>query len=108
MRENEVEMKKEKEETHVGRTSTRRAEQTDAKKKKKMNMVDRMLAVLLVLSVLELLMIPCFIYAGMNQIFPIIMFVILPTVCAFVILLLSRNTLMESKRKTRQKTEQNS
>ena len=112
MKENEVEMKEEKVKKTVGRRSTRNIEQTDVKrkkaKKKKMNMTDRMLVVLLILVAVELLMIPCFIYAGMNQIFPIIMFVVLPTVCAFIILLLSRNTLMESKKKTRQKAEQNS
>ena len=44
-------------------------------------------------------MIPCFIYAGMNQIFPIVMFLIFPTLFAIFVLLLSRNTLIESKKK---------
>lgn len=106
MKNNEVEMEKEeKKETTVGRRSAKRVEQTGKKKTKKMDIVDRILAILLILSVLELLMIPGFIYAGMNQIFPIIMFIVLPTVFAFVILLLSRNTLMESRKKARRKQE---
>ena len=107
MRNNEVEMEKEeKVERTVGRRSTRRVEETGKKKKKKMNIVDKVLLSLLILVILELLMIPGFVYAGMNQIFPIIMFIVLPTVFAFVILLLSRNTLMESRKKARRKFEQ--
>jgi len=111
MRNNEVEMEKEeKTEVTVGRRSAKRTEQMVNKKntkKKKIDIVDRILVTLLILFVLELLMIPGFVYAGMNQIFPIVMFVVLPTVFALIILLLSRNTLMESRKKARRKIETN-
>jgi len=105
MKNNEVEMESEEKKETVGRRSARREEAASKKKANKMDVVEKVLLALLILVILELLMIPAFVYAGMNQIFPIIMFIVLPTVFAIVILLLSRNTLMESKRKARRKAE---
>ncbi len=70
-----------------------------SKNKEKKDISKNILIVLIVLVALEVCMIPCFIYAGMNQIFPIVMFLIFPTLFAIFVLLLSRNTLIESKKK---------
>lgn len=92
-------MKKEElEEIEIQKLREEKKKVKKAKKGKK----DRskgVLIALLVLVVLELCMIPAFVYAGMNQWFPIVMFLVLPTVFAIIVLLLSRNTVKDAKRR---------
>lgn len=97
MKKNEVE----KVEENKKEKKTRKTKKLKTKK----NIMDRVLIILIGLVVLEVLMIPGFIYAGMNQIFPIIMFLVLPTSLAIFILLLSRNTLKESRKKKQSVTK---
>lgn len=49
------------------------------------------LITLLVLLLIEIVLIPCLIYAEVKKVLPIIAFLVLPTLCGIVILLLSRN-----------------
>ncbi len=97
MKKDEVKKVEEVEENQEEVKETRVQRRNKAKEKKEP--LDRILKVLIILVVLEVCMIPCFIYAGMNQVFPIIMFLVLPTCLAFLVLLLSRNTLIESRKK---------
>ena len=76
---------------------------TKKSSKNKKDFLDYGLLALSVLMILEFLMIPCFVYAGMNQIFTIIMFILLPTLFALTILLLSRNTIKELKKRAKNK-----
>ncbi len=80
-------------------------EKIKKERKEKKPKSKKILIFLFILVGLEICMIPCFIYAGMNQWFPITMFLLIPTISAIVILLLSRNTLKESERKKRLKEE---
>lgn len=50
-----------------------------------------LLITLLILLALEIILIPCLIYAEVKKVLPIIFFLILPTLCGIVILFLSRN-----------------
>lgn len=99
MKNEEVEIEKEK--NPVGRRTERREKEESKKKEKGKDVIDKILFSLMILVILEFCMIPCFVYAGMNQIFPIIMFLILPTSFAIIVLLLSKNTVKESKKKKR-------
>lgn len=50
-----------------------------------------LLITLLILLLLEIVLIPCLIYAEVKRVLPIIMFLILPTICGIALLLLSKN-----------------
>lgn len=91
MKKNEVEITEEKMEA---RKITRTAR--NGKKRRKLASNYKVLFFLMILVALELCMIPCFVYAGMNQIFPVIMFLIIPTIFAIIVFLLSKNTLNQS------------
>ena len=59
------------------------------KNKKDWNKI--LLIILLVLLCLEVVLIPCLIYAEVKKFLPILAFLILPTICGIIVLLLSRN-----------------
>lgn len=69
------------------------------KKKKDWNKI--FLIILLALLILEIILIPCLVYAEVKKVLPIVFFLIIPTVFAIIILILSRNcsTDFEKKRK---------
>lgn len=57
------------------------------------------LIILLILLALEVVLIPCLVYAEVKRILPIIVFLVLPTLCGIVILLLSRNCTVDYQKK---------
>ena len=57
------------------------------------------LITLLVLLSLEIVLIPCLVYAEVKRILPIIAFLILPTLFGIVIIYLSRNCTVDYKNK---------
>ena len=66
------------------------------KKKKDWNKI--FLIILLALLILEIL-IPCLVYAEVKKVLPIVFFLIIPTVFAIIILLLSRNCSIDFEKK---------
>ena len=67
------------------------------KNKKDWNKV--LLIILLVLLCLEVVLIPCLIYAEVKKFLPILAFLILPTICGIIVLLLSRNCTVDYQKK---------
>lgn len=67
------------------------------KNKKDWNKI--LLIILLVLLCLEVVLIPCLIYAEVKKFLPILAFLILPTICGIVVLLLSRNCTVDYQKK---------
>lgn len=67
------------------------------KKKKDWNKI--LLISLLVLLALEVVLIPCLVYAEVKRFLPILAFLILPTLCGVVVLLLSRNCTVDYQKK---------
>ena len=57
------------------------------------------LITLLILLALEIVLIPCLVYAEVKRVLPIIAFLILPTLCGIIILLLSRNCTVDYQKK---------
>ena len=58
-----------------------------------------LLIILLVLLCLEVVLIPCLIYAEVKKFLPILAFLILPTICGIIVLLLSRNCTVDYQKK---------
>ena len=54
---------------------------------------------MIVLLVLEVVLIPCLVYAEVKKVLPIIAFLVIPTVFGIVILLLSRNCAIDFEKK---------
>lgn len=92
-------MNKKEEIEDVKVKETKERKKVKKEKKEKKDCSKGVLIALLVLVILELCMIPAFVYAGMNQWFPIVMFLVLPTVFAIIVLLLSKNTVKDAKRR---------
>lgn len=67
------------------------------KTKKDKNQI--VLLLLLILVIAEVIMVPIMIYSKIVKPLPIIMFLVIPTLLAIGILLLSRNALIDYKRK---------
>lgn len=67
------------------------------KNKKDWNKI--LLIILLVLLCLEVVLIPCLIYAEVKKFLPILAFLILPTTCGIIVLLLSRNCTVDYQKK---------
>ncbi|MCI5967566.1 MAG: hypothetical protein MRZ42_04215 [Tenericutes bacterium] len=67
------------------------------KNKKDWNKI--LLIILLVLLCLEVVLIPCLIYAEVKKFLPILAFLILPTICGIIVLLLSRNCTVDYQKK---------
>ena len=67
------------------------------KKKKDWNKI--FLIILLALLILEIILIPCLVYAEVKKVLPIVFFLIIPTVFATIILLLSRNCSIDFEKK---------
>ncbi len=65
------------------------------------------LRVLIVLLILELLSIPGFIFAGMNQTIPIVLFIVVPTVFAIIIVLLANSCLKTSLKREASEEKEN-
>lgn len=57
------------------------------------------LITLLVLLLLEVVLIPCLVYAEVKTVLPIIAFLVLPTVFGIVVLYLSRNCTVDYQKK---------
>lgn len=58
-----------------------------------------LLITLLILLALEIVLIPCLVYAEVKRLLPIVFFLILPTLFGIVVLLLSRNCTSDFERK---------
>lgn len=69
------------------------------KNSKKRDINKTFLMILLALLALEIILIPCLVYAEVKRLLPIVFFLILPTLFGIVVLLLSRNCTMEFERK---------
>ena len=67
------------------------------KNKKDWNKI--LLIILFVLLCLEVVLIPCLIYAEVKKFLPILAFLILPTICGIIVLLLSRNCTVDYQKK---------
>jgi membrane protein YdbS with pleckstrin-like domain len=67
------------------------------KKKKDWNKI--FLITLLILLLLEIVLIPCLVYAEVKRILPIVAFLIVPTLFGIIILLLSRNCSVDYENK---------
>ena len=67
------------------------------KNKKDWNKI--LLIILLVLLCFEVVLIPCLIYAEVKKFLPILAFLILPTICGIIVLLLSRNCTVDYQKK---------
>ena len=67
------------------------------KKKKDWNKI--LLITMLVLLALEVVLIPCLVYAEVKRVLPIVAFLIFPTVFGIVILYLSRNCTVDFEKK---------
>ena len=67
------------------------------KKRKDWNKI--WLIIILVLLLLEIVLIPCLVYAEVKRILPIVAFLIVPTLFGIVILLLSRNCAVDYEKK---------
>lgn len=62
---------------------------------------------LLVLLALEIVLIPCLVYAEVKKVLPIVSFLILPTLCGVVVLLLSRNCTIDYQKKKERLSKRN-
>ena len=79
------------------REKEKKVKETKPKKEKiKKDHRKLFLRVLIILFILELLSIPGFIFAGMNQVIPIVLFIVVPTVFAIIIVLLASSCLKMS------------
>lgn len=58
-----------------------------------------LLITLLLLLALEIILIPCLVYAEVKRLLPVVFFLILPTLFGIVVLLLSRNCSTDFERK---------
>ena len=58
-----------------------------------------LLITLLVLLIIEIILIPCLFYAEVKKVLGIIMFLILPTIGAIIVLLLSRICIVDFQKK---------
>lgn len=58
-----------------------------------------LLITLLILLAVEVVLIPCLVYAEVKKILSIVVFLILPTLCGIVLLLLSRNCIVDYQKK---------
>ncbi len=58
-----------------------------------------LLITMLILLLLEIILIPCLVYAEVKRILPIVAFLIVPTLFGIVILLLSRNCTTDFEKK---------
>ncbi len=67
------------------------------KSKKDWNKI--LLTAMLILLLLEIILIPCLVYAEVKRILPIVAFLIIPTLFGIVILLLSRNCTTDFEKK---------
>lgn len=72
-------------------------EKRNIKNKKNWNKI--LLITLLILLALEVVLIPCLVYAEVKRVLPIIAFLILPTLFGIVILYLSRNCTVDYQKK---------
>lgn len=71
--------------------------------KTKMNWNKIWIVTLLILLALEVILIPCLIFAEVKRLLPVIFFLILPTLFGIVVLLLSRNCVVDyNKKKSKQ------
>ncbi len=70
-----------------------------SKKVVKRNWNQILLITLLILLALEIILIPCLVYAEVKRLLPIVFFLILPTLFGIVVLLLSRNCTSDFERK---------
>lgn len=70
-----------------------------SKKVVKRNWNQILLITLLILLALEVVLIPCLVYAEVKRLLPIVFFLILPTLFGIVVLLLSRNCTSDFERK---------
>ena len=71
--------------------------------KTKMNWNKILIVTLLILLALEVILIPCLIFAEVKRLLPVIFFLILPTLFGIVVLLLSRNCVVDyNKKKSKQ------
>lgn len=68
-------------------------------KKEKMEISKIILIVLFILVILEVIMVPLLVYAKIIKVLPVVFFLVLPTLLAIGILLLSRNSLVDFKRR---------
>lgn len=75
----------------------------EIKKKKDWNKI--LLITMLVLLALEVILIPCLVYAEVKKLLPIIAFLVIPTVFGIVILLLSRNCAVDFEKKKERLTK---
>lgn len=85
-------------------------EKKDVKKKKEStkdwNKI--LLITLLILLALEIVLIPCLVYAEVKRVLPIVAFLVLPTLFGIVIILLSRNCTADYEKKKTKITKLNS
>lgn len=58
-----------------------------------------LLIIMLILLALEVVLIPCLVYAEVKKILPIVAFLIVPTLFGIIILLLSRNCTVDFEKK---------
>ncbi len=70
---------------------TRKKEEVSVKKVSKKDISEILVIVLFCLLGLEIILIPCLIYAEVKRLLPIIFFLILPTIFGIIVILLSRN-----------------
>ena len=71
--------------------------------KTKINWNKIWIVTLLILLALEVILIPCLIFAEVKRLLPVIFFLILPTLFGIVVLLLSRNCVVDyNKKKSKQ------
>ncbi len=92
----EKEVKKKEKEVKATEVKNKSKKEKVKKEKVKKDHRKLFLRILIVLLILELLAIPGFIFAGMNQVIPIVLFIILPTVFAIAIVLLASSCLKSS------------
>ncbi len=68
-------------------------------KKEQKNGNKILLIIMLILLVLEIVLIPCMIYAEVKRLLPIVAFLIVPTVLGIIVLWLSRNCTVDYENK---------
>lgn len=69
------------------------------KKEKKKDWNKILLISMLILLALEVVLIPCLIYAEVKKVLPIIAFLVIPTVFGIIVLYLSRNCTVDYEKK---------